>query len=94
MLDFDIRTQGLSKTLNISKPLDLEWNMKTIRNEKSVSYENQYSDIRYQYEDGKNNNVGQGANDEENPEKVTYLAFKQHFFSTILVSKTLSKKHN
>ncbi len=88
MLDFDIRSQGLSKTLNISKPLDLEWNQKTIRNEKSVSYENQYSDIRYQYEDGKNNNVGQGANAEENPEKVTYLALKQHFFSTILVSKT------
>ncbi len=92
MMDFDIRSQGLSKTLNISKPLDLEWNHKTIRNEKSVSYENQYSDLRFEYEEGKDDYVGQGANDEENPEKVTYLAFKQHFFSTILVSKTPFEK--
>jgi YidC/Oxa1 family membrane protein insertase len=92
MLDFDIRSQGLSKTLNISKPLDLEWNQKTIRNEKSVSYENQYTDLRFEYEDGKDDYVGQGENAEENPEKVTYLAFKQHFFSTILVSKTPFEK--
>ncbi len=92
MLDFDIRTQGLSKTLNISKPLDLEWNQKTIRNEKSVSYENQYTDLRFEYEDGKDDYVGQGENAEENPKKVTYLAFKQHFFSTILVSKTPFEK--
>ena len=92
MLDFDIRTQGLSKTLNISKPLDLEWNMKTIRNEKSVSYENTYSDLRFEYEDGKDDYVGQGTNDEENPEKVSYIAFKQHFFSTILVTKTPFQK--
>ena len=90
MLDFDVRSQGLSKSLNISKPLDLEFNLKSIRNEKSVSYENQYSDIRYEYEDGKNNNVS--ATSEENPEKVTYFAFKQHFFSTILVSKTPFEK--
>ena len=92
MLDFDIRSQGLSKTLNISKPLDLEWNQKTIRNEKSVSYENQYTDLRFEYKDGKDDYVGQGENAEENPEKVTYLAFKQHFFSTILVSKTPFEK--
>ena len=92
MLDFDIRTQGLSKTLNISKPLDLEWNMKTIRNEKSVSYENTYSDLRFECEDGKDDYVGQGTNDEENPEKVSYIAFKQHFFSTILVTKTPFQK--
>ena len=92
MLDFDLRSQGLSKSLNIAKPLDLEFNLKSIRNEKSVSYENQYSDIRYEYEDGKNNNVGQGESAEENPEKVTYFAFKQHFFSTILVSNTPFEK--
>ena len=38
--------------MNISKPLDLEFNLKSIRNEKSVSYEIQYSDIRYEYENG------------------------------------------
>jgi YidC/Oxa1 family membrane protein insertase len=38
MLDFDIQSQGLSKVLNTSKPLSLEWNLKTYTNEKSTSY--------------------------------------------------------
>lgn len=34
MLEFSIRTQGLENVLNTSKPTDLEWNLKTYRNEK------------------------------------------------------------
>lgn len=34
MLDFAIRSQGLEDVVNTSKPLDLEWQMKTYRNEK------------------------------------------------------------
>jgi YidC/Oxa1 family membrane protein insertase len=86
MLDFDVRSQGLNQVVNTSKPIDLEWSLKTKRNEKSVKYENQYTDIRYEYEEGKDNNVGQGNDSEENPEKVTYIAFKQHFFSSILLT--------
>jgi YidC/Oxa1 family membrane protein insertase len=86
MLDFDVRSQGLSKTLNASKPIDLEWSLKTIRNEKSVSYENQYSDIRYEHEDGKTNNVSQGKDSEDIVNKTTYFSFKQHFFSSILLT--------
>jgi YidC/Oxa1 family membrane protein insertase len=92
MIDFDVKSQGLNKSLNVAKPLDLEWNLKTICTEKSVSYENRYTDIRYEYEDGKDNNVGQGENAEENPEKTTFIAFKQHFFSSILLTKTPFEK--
>lgn len=92
MLDFDVRSQGLSKVLNTSQPLDLQWNMRTYRNEKSVSYENRYTDIRFEYEDGKDDYTGQGKDKEENPVKVSFVAFKQHFFSTILLSKTPFEK--
>jgi YidC/Oxa1 family membrane protein insertase len=88
MLDFDIQSEGLSQVVNTAKPLTLQWNLKTTRNEKSISYENQYTDINFEYEDGKDNNVGQGKDQEENPEKVTYIAYKQHFFSSILLTKT------
>ncbi|PWA07419.1 membrane protein insertase YidC [Flavobacterium psychrotolerans] len=87
MIGFDIRSQGLSKVLNTSKPLDLVWNLKAYRNEKSISYEDRYADIRYEYEDGKDNNVGLGKDKEENPEKVSYIAFKQHFFTSILLTE-------
>lgn len=88
MLDFDIRSQGLNTALNTSKPVDFQWNMKTYRNEKSISYENRYAEIVFEYEEGKDDYVGQGKDKEETPEKVTYIAYKQHFFSSILLTKT------
>jgi YidC/Oxa1 family membrane protein insertase len=88
MLDFDIQSQGLNSVLNNSKPLDLEWRLKTYRNEKSVSYENRYTQICYQYDEDKHSSVSQGENQEETLEKVSYVAFKQHFFTSILAPKT------
>ena len=86
MIGFDLRSQGLNKVLNTSKPLDLEWSLKTYRNEKSVSYENRYTEIYFEYEDGKIDYVGQGNDKEEDSNKTTFVAFKQHFFSTILLT--------
>ncbi|KAB1155533.1 membrane protein insertase YidC [Flavobacterium luteum] len=86
MLDFDIRSQGLNKVLNTSKDLDLEWNLKSIRNEKGIAYENRYAEVYFEYEDEKINYVGQGQDKEENAEKVSFIAFKQHFFSSILLT--------
>lgn len=88
MVDFDVRSQGLNKVLNTSKPIDLEWNLKTYRNEKSVIYENQNAEVYFEYEDGKIDYVGQGKDKEENPTKTTFIAYKQHFFSSILMTST------
>ena len=92
MLDFDVRSQGLASVLNTTKPADLEWNLKSYRSEKSISNENRFTDIRYEYEDGKHNNVGQGKDKEETLDKVTYVAYKQHFFSSILLTNTPFEK--
>ncbi|TDE01661.1 membrane protein insertase YidC [Flavobacterium sandaracinum] len=88
LIGFDIRSQGLNKVLNTAKPLDLEWNLKTYRNEKSVSYENRYTEIYFEHEEGKIDYSGLGQTEESDLEKATFIAFKQHFFSTILLSKT------
>lgn len=88
MLDFSIRTQGLSQVLDTSKPIDLEWQIKGFRNEKSVTYENRYTELVYEYEDGKDDYLGQGANEADKAEDVTYVAFKQHFFTSILLTDT------
>ncbi len=87
MMDFSIRTQGLAQILKTSEALPLEWEMKTYRNEKSVSYENRYSELVYEYEDGKDDYLNQ-SNDVENAKDVTYVAFKQHFFTSILLTDT------
>ncbi len=88
MLDFSIRSQGMNTVLNSSNPIDLEWDLKTYRNEKSVSYENRYAEIVYEYEDGKDSYSGQGTLDTEDAADVTYIAYKQHFFTSILLTDT------
>ena len=88
LVDFDIHSQGLNTVLNTSTPVNLQWDLKSYRNERSISYENRYAEIYFEYEDGKIDYVSQGKDEEENPEKATYIAFKQHFFSSILLTKT------
>ncbi|GGA86534.1 membrane protein insertase YidC [Flavobacterium palustre] len=88
MLDFDIQSQGLNTVLKTEKPLQLEWNLKTYANEKSISYENRYSEIYFEYEEGKSDYLGQGNDKTETAENVSYVAYKQHFFSSILLSST------
>jgi YidC/Oxa1 family membrane protein insertase len=92
MLDFDIHSQGLNKVLNASKPLKLEWDLKSYTNEKSTSYENRYSELYYEHEDGKSDYLGLGHDESETVEKVSYIAYKQHFFSSILLTNTPFEK--
>ncbi|WP_353078809.1 membrane protein insertase YidC [Flavobacterium sp.] len=92
MLDFSIRTQGLENVLNTSKPTDLEWNLKTYRNEKSVSYENRYTELIYEFDNGKDDYLNAASDKEDTAESVTYVAFKQHFFTSVLLTNTPFKK--
>jgi YidC/Oxa1 family membrane protein insertase len=88
MLDFSIRSQGMNSVLNASNPIDLEWDLKTYRNEKSVTYENRYAEIVYEYEDGKDSYTSQSGLDTDDAKDVTYIAYKQHFFTSILLTDT------
>jgi YidC/Oxa1 family membrane protein insertase len=94
MVGFDIRSQGLNKVLNTAKPMDLQWNLKTYRTEKSIAYEDRYTLLNYEHDDEKFNYVSDGQNKEESLEKVSYVAYKQHFFSTILLTNTPFAKAN
>lgn len=91
MMDFSIRTQGLSSVLNTSQPIQLTWDLEAYRNEKSVTYENRYTELIYEYEGGKDDYLGQSSEDSEQVKDVTYIAYKQHFFSSILLTDTAFK---
>jgi len=91
MLDFAVRSQGLEKVVNTSKPLDLEWQLKSYRNEKSVSYENRYTELVFEYEDGKDDYLNAAKDSEDEAKDVSYIAFKQHLFTSILLTDTKFK---
>ncbi len=88
MMDFSVRTQGLSSVLNTSEPLQLNWDLTAFRNEKSVTYENRYTELIFEYENGKDDYLGQGKSDTDQAKEVTYIAYKQHFFTSILLTDT------
>ncbi|CAM3507418.1 membrane protein insertase YidC [Flavobacterium gelidilacus] len=88
MLDFGIKTQGLTDVINTSKSLDLEWQLKAFRNEKSISYENRYTEMVYEYEEGKDDYLSAAKDDDDIVKDVSYIAFKQHFFTSILLTDT------
>lgn len=92
MLDFAVRSQGLQTVLDTSKPLGLDWELQAFRNEKSVSYENRYTELIFEYQDGKDDYLNQSEEDDDTAENVTYVAFKQHFFTSILLTDTPFEK--
>lgn len=93
MMDFSIRTQGLNQIIDLSKNPQLEWELKTYRNEKSVQYENRYTKLVYEYEKGKDNDLSPASKiSQKSVNDVSYIAFKQHFFASILLTdKPFSK---
>ena len=86
MMDFTIRSQGLDQVINSSQAINLDWKIKTYRHAKSVAYENRYTELIYEYEGGKDNYLGQSELSESTENDVTYVAFKQHFFTSVLLA--------
>ena len=90
LVDFTIRSQGLANTLNGAKSADLQWGTKAFRRGKSVTYENRYT--RLTYFDGSTNKLSEGSDDDEEGQKINWISFRQHFFSSILGSKETFQK--
>ncbi|EGV43259.1 membrane protein insertase YidC [Bizionia argentinensis JUB59] len=88
MVDFTIRSQGLSNVINSTQPINLNWQLDTYRHDKSISYENRYTRLTYQYNGSKIDKLSPTGEDEEIESDVNWLSYRQHFFSSILISKT------
>ncbi|TVZ59100.1 YidC/Oxa1 family membrane protein insertase [Flavobacteriaceae bacterium MAR_2010_105] len=88
MFDFTIRSQGLNDVINGSQEVTLDWRLKTYRHAKSISYENRYTEVVFEYEGGKDDYLGQQALTDDQAIDVTYVAYKQHFFTSILLADT------
>ena len=87
MLDFAVQSQGLNGILNTSQSINLDWNIKSFRTEKSVKYENQYTDLRYQHNGGEFEYLNAMSDeDEEEATQVDWISFKQQFFTSVLLT--------
>jgi YidC/Oxa1 family membrane protein insertase len=86
MVNFSVRSQGLSNVINSSNPISLDWSIKAYRNEKSMKTENtMYTNLYYKAED-EVDYISAGKSEVLND--VDWVAYKQHFFATNLLSDT------
>jgi YidC/Oxa1 family membrane protein insertase len=92
MLDFSIRSQGLNGIINPSNKVILDWDLKGYRHAKSLTYENRYTELIYEYDGGEDDYLGHGDLEEDEEVDISYVAYKQHFFSSILLTDTPFEK--
>ncbi|WP_405395977.1 membrane protein insertase YidC [Maribacter sp. Asnod2-G09] len=86
LVDFTIKSKGLDNVISTSKPVTLDWKLKGIRHSKSIEYENRYTRLTYNHEDGKISKLSEGSDDEETEEDIKWISYRQHFFSSILAA--------
>ncbi|WP_286827774.1 membrane protein insertase YidC, partial [Maribacter sp. UBA4516] len=86
LVDFMIKSKGLDNVISTSKPVTLDWKLKGIRHSKSIQYENRYTRLTYNHEDGKISKLSEGSDDEETEEDIKWISYRQHFFSSILAA--------
>ena len=98
MLDFNIRTVGLENIIDANKKVAIDWKLNANRTEKSFKNENIYTTLDYEYEGGKTDYLSAGGSSEEIEKDVSWVAFKQQFFSMVLLTnnnfETASLKSN
>jgi YidC/Oxa1 family membrane protein insertase len=92
MTNFSIKSQGLENVLNTSQPMYLDWKLKGYRHAKSISYENRYTRLTYEYEGDKHSKLSPTGEDQEVEIEVNWLNFRQHFFSSMLLTDASFKE--
>ena len=93
LVDFNINLIGMDEIIpNELNYMNLEWQMKTPQTEKSKSNQDMYTGIYYQFLADQDDIDYLGyttAEDEEQlSNKLSWVAFQQQFFSSIIVSKS------
>ncbi|MGB0789756.1 MAG: membrane protein insertase YidC, partial [Marinirhabdus sp.] len=77
-----------AQSRNTSQPISLDWALKGYRHAKSITYENRYTRLTYQHEGDKHDKLSPTGEDEEVEKNVSWMNFRQHFFSSMLLTDT------
>jgi YidC/Oxa1 family membrane protein insertase len=88
-LGFTIKTTGLDNVIANSNALNLTWSATLPKQEMDMKQERQYSEIYYKTTENEINDFGDTKDDQKSiaDKKITWVAFKEHFFSDILITK-------
>lgn len=87
MLDWEIRSSGLGDM--VSAKTGLQWEMRTLRHEKNLENERTNTHLEYRFAGEEDvDDLSGTSDDNESAEDLRWVAYKQQFFSSILLNKT------
>lgn len=89
MIDFNVRFVGMASVLSNQPDFGVEWGNVGLQNEKGFKNENNYTTVIYKYPGDKTPEslgMNDGSKSEEVNNKVEWVAFKQQFFSSVLIA--------
>ena len=88
MVDISLQTKGMSGFFAPNtKTLDISWTDRIMQQEKGYSFENVRSSLTYMRKGKSTKNLSETSNDTEEPEEaLSWVAFKNQFFSAVLIA--------
>ena len=89
MVDMIVRANGIADLFTPSmKTLDIQWADRARQLEKGFDFEQRYACIRYHEAEGDTDNLSETSDEDEDiEEKLDWIAFKNQFFSAVIISQ-------
>jgi YidC/Oxa1 family membrane protein insertase len=88
MLNFSIATKNLKGLVSSVNSMKLDWNTNIKQHEKSIKFESRYAALSYKplHDDGVEELSNTGEKEEAVTEPMRWVAFKDQFFSSVLIA--------
>ncbi|MDL2231702.1 membrane protein insertase YidC [Porphyromonadaceae bacterium OttesenSCG-928-L07] len=89
VVDFSIRTHNMNEVIDMNSSfLTLSWGVDMPQLEKSKDFENRYTGVYYNFLSNEVEHMSMNADESESlKNKIKWIAFKQQFFSSVLIAK-------
>ena len=89
LVDFTIQAVGMDgKLASTNKHVDIEWSERARQIEKGFTYENRLAELTYKIDGEGSDYLSANQNDEEEiAETLNWVAFKNQFFSAVMLSE-------
>ena len=96
MLHFSMTAEGMDKLFSTkTNTMRIDWKDKCRQQERGFSFENRYASLTYKEKDGSTDNISEAKDviDEDIEEALDWVAYKNQFFSAMMIAKTDFASH-
>ncbi len=91
-MDYDLNLVGFEDGMLDESTIALDWKTDLIKQEKSLKSERYTTGVYYKETETKPTYLSESADDQEEVERLDWVAFKQQFFNTTLLAKNNFKR--